>query len=140
MEEPERARESELGSREEKRETRASHRRFFRSKSCCRRRRTHCRHPPPLLVVLNCYTVVAAVLVTGCGVGDHRNHHRSYRYFSSAIHPCLASRCCVVTGAAVAPFSRSFVSPVSRSLIELRLCLEAVAAAGTVGIDAVVVG
>ncbi|QHO12062.1 uncharacterized protein DS421_15g503590 [Arachis hypogaea] len=37
-----------------------------------------------------------------------------------------ASRCYVVTGAAVAP-------------IELRLCLEAVVAAGTVGIDAVVV-
>ena len=91
MEEPERARESELGSRGEKRETRASHRRFCRSKSCCRRWRTHCRHPPPLLVVLNCCTVVAAVLVTGCGVGDHRNHHRSYRYFSSAVHPCLGS-------------------------------------------------
>nr|XP_025696292.1 uncharacterized protein LOC112797522 [Arachis hypogaea] len=65
MEEPERARESELGSRGEKRETRASHRRFCRSKSCCRRRRTHCRSPPPLLVVLNCCTVVAAVRVTG---------------------------------------------------------------------------
>ncbi|XP_072069304.1 uncharacterized protein [Arachis hypogaea] len=65
MEEPERARESELGSRGEKRETRVSHRRFCRSKSCCRRRRTHCRSPPPLLVVLNCCTVVAAVRVTG---------------------------------------------------------------------------
>ncbi|QHN93301.1 uncharacterized protein DS421_17g591490 [Arachis hypogaea] len=63
---------------------------------------------------------------------DHRNHHRSYRYFSSAVRPCLASRCCLVTGAAVAPFSRLFVIP-------LRLCLEAVVAAGMVNIDVVAV-
>ncbi|XP_020958574.1 uncharacterized protein LOC107642115 [Arachis ipaensis] len=111
MAEPEREKESELGSRGEKGETRANHHPFCRSKPCCRRRRTHCCRPPPLLVVLNCCTVVATVLVTGCGVGDHRNHHRSYRYFSSAVRPCLASRCYVVTGAAVALFSRLFVSP-----------------------------
>ncbi|XP_020976549.1 uncharacterized protein LOC110270948 isoform X2 [Arachis ipaensis] len=67
------------------------------------------RQPPPLLplktllpppgnallssAAIACYsdTIVAAVLVTGCGVGDHRNHHRSYRYFSSAVRPCLGS-------------------------------------------------
>ncbi|XP_020976545.1 uncharacterized protein LOC110270947 isoform X2 [Arachis ipaensis] len=115
MAEPERERESELGSRGEKGETRASHHYFYRSKPYCRRRGTNCCCQPQLLVILNCCTVVAAVLVIGCGVGDHRNHHRSYRYFNLVVRPSLASRCYVVTGAAVAPFSRLFVSPVRLS-------------------------
>uniref|UniRef100_A0A6P4BSZ4 uncharacterized protein LOC107470484 isoform X1 n=1 Tax=Arachis duranensis TaxID=130453 RepID=A0A6P4BSZ4_ARADU len=110
-----RERESELGSRREKGETRASHHHFCRSKPCCPRWGPHCCRPPPLLVILSYCTVVTAVLVTGCGVGDHRNHHRSYRYFNLAVRPCLALRCYVVTGAAVAPFSRLFVSPVRLS-------------------------
>ncbi|XP_029148118.1 uncharacterized protein [Arachis hypogaea] len=113
MEEPERARESELGSRGEKRETRASHRRFCRSKSCCRRRRTHCRSPPPLLVVLNCCTVVAAVrvtgnmaVITGTTIGVTVI---SIQPFVLVWH--TTSRCCVVTESAVAPFSQLVVSP-----------------------------
>ncbi|QHO38215.1 uncharacterized protein DS421_4g118460 [Arachis hypogaea] len=97
--------------------------------------------PPPLLVILNCCTVVAAVLVTGCGMGDHRNHHRSYRYFSSAVRPCLAEfyGCCIQHQGATSSPELLLLRFLDYS-IELRLCLEAVAAAGMVGIDAVAVG
>ncbi|XP_020963557.1 uncharacterized protein LOC107608298 [Arachis ipaensis] len=108
-----RERERRHGSRGEKGETHASHRRFCSSKPRCRRRSVHYRSPPPLLVVLNCCTVVAAIrvtgnmaVITGTTIGVTVI---SIQPFVLVWH--TTSRCCVVTGAAVAPFSQLFVSP-----------------------------
>ncbi|QHO06735.1 uncharacterized protein DS421_14g457380 [Arachis hypogaea] len=124
MAEPERERESELGSRGEKGETRASHHYFYRSKPYCRRRGTNCCCQSQLLVILNCCTVVAAVLVIGIEL----------RVLIAEFYGC----CIQHQGATSSP--ELLLLRFLDYSIELRLCLEVVAAVGTVGIDAVAVG
>ncbi|QHO38355.1 uncharacterized protein DS421_4g119620 [Arachis hypogaea] len=97
-----------------------------------RRRKKHCRYPPPLLVVLNCRTVVAAVRVTG----------NMAVITGTTIEVTIIS----VQSFALVWHQGAALSPELLLLcflnysIELRRCLEAVAAAGTVDINAVAVG
>ncbi|QHO38354.1 uncharacterized protein DS421_4g119610 [Arachis hypogaea] len=89
-------------------------------------------YPPPLLVVLNCRTVVAAVrvtgnmaVITGTTIGVTII---SVQSFALVWHQ----------GAALSP--ELLLLRFLNYSIELRRCLEAVAAAGTVDINAVAVG
>ncbi|QHN93264.1 uncharacterized protein DS421_17g591190 [Arachis hypogaea] len=138
----ERERERRHRSRGEKGETHASHRRFCSSKPRCRRRSVHYRSPPPLLVVLNCCTVVAAIRVTGnmavitgttIGVTVISIQPIEFRVLIAEFYGCSIQH----QGAVSSP--ELLLLHFLNYLIELRLCLEVVAAAGTVGIDVLAV-
>ncbi|QHN83460.1 uncharacterized protein DS421_20g704950 [Arachis hypogaea] len=94
--------------------------------------------PPPLLVVLNCCTVVAAVRVTGnmavitgttIGVTVISIQPIEFRVLIAEFYGCSIQH----QGAVSSP--ELLLLHFLNYLIELRLCLEVVAAAGTVGID-----
>ncbi|QHN77903.1 uncharacterized protein DS421_19g656860 [Arachis hypogaea] len=96
--------------------------------------------PPPMLVVLNCCTVVVAVQVTGnmavitgttIGVTVISIQPIEFRVLIAEFYGCSIQH----QGAVSSP--ELLLLHFLNYLIELRLCLEVVAAAGTVNIDVV---